>query len=61
MPMPHRRYHEYSRPFRVLLAVADLVTWVYFFGIPFSDRLRHLSDLGRVIQFVVHGVQQALK
>jgi hypothetical protein len=57
--MTARSYRTYSRAFQVLLAVADGVTWLYFFGIPFlPNALPHLSDIGPVIHFFARGLQQ---
>jgi hypothetical protein len=57
--MSYRRYREYSQPFRVLLALTNIVVWVYFFGIPFFPKaVPHLSDIQPIIQFFVKGLQQ---
>jgi isoprenylcysteine carboxyl methyltransferase (ICMT) family protein YpbQ len=43
VPRIRRRYYEsYRFPFRVLLLVVDVLAFVYFYGIPFSDRLPSL-------------------
>lgn len=49
-PMPHRKYSEYTVGLRVLLAIADIVTWAYFFGIPFlPNALPHLADYSVIV------------
>jgi hypothetical protein len=59
---PHRRYREYSRPFKVLIGIADAVTWLYFFGVPFLPRLLpHLSDVGIVIRFFAEGLRKGME
>ena len=59
---PHRRYWEYSRPFKVLLGIADAMTWLYFFGVPFFPHLLpHLSDFGIVIRFFAEGLRRGMQ
>ncbi len=59
---PHRRYREYSRPFKVLLGITNALTWLYFFGVPFLPRLLpHLSDFGRVVNFFVEGLKRGMQ
>jgi hypothetical protein len=60
--LPRRRYRLYDPRFRVLLGVADMVTWLYFFGVPFlPNALPHLSDFSPIVKFFMEGIKQGMR
>lgn len=61
-PVSYRRYRQYDRPFTILLGLTDIVTWLYFFGIPFlPTTLPHLANFGTFIAFVREGIRHVIK
>ena len=60
--LPRRRYRLYASQFRVFLGIADMVTWLYFFGVPFfPNALPHLSDFSHVVNFFVEGFKNGMR
>jgi hypothetical protein len=59
-----RRYYNYrgyDQPFQILLGIADILTWLYFFGIPFFPTLLpHLTDITVVVQFLIDGAKKGM-
>jgi hypothetical protein len=55
-----RRYYTYDLPFPILLAIADSVTYIYFFGIPFfPEWIPQVGDIHMVVQFFMEGFRKA--
>jgi hypothetical protein len=61
VPPTRVRYVEYSGLFRLLLVVADVLTYVYFFGIPGYPAFPHLCPGNPIWDFFVRGFQSGMR